>query len=223
MLVGRVGIEPTTTRLKVGCSTTELPAQESYSSCRARQRRRLGSRWDPVQIGLAGTCEAVNGSAGHAPDMRPRITRAAKTAADIRVVHRALARRRGATGAPGSVPGTRSPASCCEWIPNGNTANRAVNQIVMKIAIAIGVENGTLPRSLAREVVITQREQRRRVPTPPLVPRRHGPASVARLGLDRAPWPGAPPRRPAISRRTRSRARRDSPRYRFPSNGGRRR
>ena len=47
-----------------------------------------------------------------------------------------------AAGAPGSVPGAISPASCCERTPKGSTAKRTVNQIVRYIAAARGSENG---------------------------------------------------------------------------------
>ena len=70
------------------------------------------------------------------PMTRNTITITTKATIATSVVTPAFMRRRGATGAPGSEPGTTSPASACDRTPIGNTANRTVNQIVRKTATA---------------------------------------------------------------------------------------
>lgn len=47
----------------------------------------------------------------------------------------------GLPGAPGSDPGTTSPASACDFTPQGKTANKISHQMMKYTAIDVGSEN----------------------------------------------------------------------------------
>ena len=70
------------------------------------------------------------GRAAAQPTTRSTITSRTNTAIETSVVRPIFISSRGATGAPGSVPGITSPDSDCERTPSGSTANKTVNQIV---------------------------------------------------------------------------------------------
>src|SRR5947209_9863789 len=86
---------------------------------------------------VAATLGGVNPHEAHASAAISHIS-ATKTRIEIAVVQSALASSRGATGAPGSLPGTISAVSCWDWTPKGRTAKSRTHQIVANMAMAIG-------------------------------------------------------------------------------------
>src|ERR1700730_14352998 len=83
--------------------------------------------------------------------------------AETTVVQITLDHSLGSAGAPGSLPGTTSPASTWERIPQGSTANSTTHQMMKKIATEVETDMSRLLEFDQRAAEILRMEEQHRL------------------------------------------------------------